>query len=223
MNGLASICNAARATILELESSEVPTTGLVGDWSPERFAREQIRRLVRQLFSFSAVPPIRQVVFSAVGQDSDVPGICRSVGRVLAEERFEDVALAGGCAEPRGDGHNLPLKQIATRMQRNLWLLPPVWCAEENIGSASLHKYLGVIRAEFEYSILAGPPAGESDEAMAMAQFADGIVLVLSARNTRRATARKVKQTLVEARVRLLGTVLSDREFPIPEALYRHL
>jgi Mrp family chromosome partitioning ATPase len=56
-----------------------------------------------------------------------------------------------------------------------------------------------------------------------MAQFADGMILVLSAQRTRRATAIKVKQTLERANVRLLGSVLSDREFPIPEGIYRRL
>jgi Mrp family chromosome partitioning ATPase len=56
-----------------------------------------------------------------------------------------------------------------------------------------------------------------------MAQFADGIILVLSARHTRRVTACKIKETLQAAQARLLGTVLSDRVFPIPEAIYRRL
>jgi Mrp family chromosome partitioning ATPase len=56
-----------------------------------------------------------------------------------------------------------------------------------------------------------------------MAQLADGIVLVLSAQHTRRITARKVKEQLEAAQARFLGTVLSDRVFPIPERIYRRL
>lgn len=223
MSGLANVGNVAQTAIQDVVSPEVTTVRPIGDWSPEKFAREQIRGLVRQVFSLNAVPLIRQVVFSAIGQDNAVPGICRRVGQVLAEERVEDVALVEGYAAFAAEKHNLSLKQVATKVQRNFWLVPAVEYEQENVGSAPLHKYLGAIRSEFEYSILVGPPAGESDAAMAMAQFADGIVLVLSARNTRRVTARRIKETLQEARVRLLGTVLSDREFPIPESLYRHL
>ena len=89
--------------------------------------------------------------------------------------------------------------------------------------TASLHSYLGEVRREFEYSIVEAPPAGESNEATAMAQFADGIILVLSAQRTRRIAARKIKEALEEAQARLLGTVLSDRSFPIPERIYRRL
>jgi Mrp family chromosome partitioning ATPase len=56
-----------------------------------------------------------------------------------------------------------------------------------------------------------------------MAQFADGTVLVLSADRTRRVAARKIKEKLDGANARLLGVILSDRVFPIPEAIYRRL
>jgi hypothetical protein len=51
--------------------------------------------------------------------------------------------------------------------------------------------------------------------------FTLGIILVLSAKHTRRVTALKIKNALRQ--VRLLGTVLSDREFPIPTSIYRRL
>jgi Mrp family chromosome partitioning ATPase len=56
-----------------------------------------------------------------------------------------------------------------------------------------------------------------------MAQSADGMILVLSAQKTRRIAARKIKDVLDAAHVRVLGTVLCDREFPIPERIYRQL
>jgi Mrp family chromosome partitioning ATPase len=56
-----------------------------------------------------------------------------------------------------------------------------------------------------------------------MGQLADGIVLVLSAERTRRVTARNMKDRIEGAHARVLGTVLCDREFPIPEKIYRRL
>ena len=77
------------------------------------------------------------------------------------------------------------------------------------------------LRREFEYSIVAAPASTLSSEAAEMARFADGIILVVSAQHTRRVTALKVKNAL--GHLRLLGTVLSDREFPIPTSVYRRL
>jgi len=49
------------------------------------------------------------------------------------------------------------------------------------------------------------------------------VVLVLEANATRRVAALSAKEALEAAGVRLLGTVLNDRTFPIPEKLYRKL
>jgi Mrp family chromosome partitioning ATPase len=111
----------------------------------------------------------------------------------------------------------------ATRVAGNLWLLPSSSNDGKAVTRASLHLYLGAVRNSFDYSIVVGPPAAEPTATTAMAQVADGIVLILSAQRTRRITARKVKEKLELAQARLLGIVLSDRAFPIPERIYRRL
>jgi hypothetical protein len=181
--------------------------------------------------------PVRQVVFSALDPETDVRSICRRVGEALALEIVGNVAIVGAYprvlqgaesyqSEPTGRPEpetNTPLRRAATRVQSNLWLVPGAGKDEARGGTAALHTYLGEVRSVFEYSIVEGPPAGESNDAMATAQFADGIILVLSARRTRRIAARKIKEMLEAAQARILGTVLSDRIFPIPEGIYRRL
>lgn len=201
-------------------------------WDLDRFAEEQIRSLVRQVFSRSQLPT-RQVVFTAVDSLADVQTLCRKVGETLAGTGTGDVAIAGrfspdeaaGLTDAREPGYGgagkTLLKSVSTRLHRNCWLLDAA-CHVYDRGE-SLRAYLARIRDEFQYSILSALPAGESDEAIAMAQFSDGIVLALSAQHTRRAAARTIKEKFDEAHVRLLGTVLSDREFPIPQRLYRRL
>jgi len=224
----------ARTTEREEVRPEERGVEHAGGWNPDSFAREQIRGLVRQVFFSSVERPVRQVIFSAVDQETDVKSICRLVGEALAREATGSIAVVGeypqavqdeGTSQaemgdpPARDG-STPLRQAAIRTRGNLWLVP----ASGKRGSISLlHSYLGEMRREFEYSILEGPPAGESHEASAMAQFADGIILVLSAQYTRRIAARKVKEMLEATQVRILGTILSDRIFPIPEAIYRRL
>ncbi len=205
-----------------------------GKWNPERFAREQIRRLVGQVFRAGA-QATRQVVFSAVDLETDVDAICIRVAEVLAMETQSDVAIVGtrpttGEAEDfQGRADGLPksgsnlMRQTGIQRGRNLWLLPATEAGNIDGSAASLQAYLQEIRREFEYSIVQGPAAGESNGALAMAQWADGMILVVSAQRTRRAAALKIKQALDDAHVRLLGAVLSDREFPIPEGVYRRL
>lgn len=221
----------------ERARSEDRCAAALGGWNPESFAQEQIRGLVRQVFFSNVERPVRQVVFSALEAETDVRNICRRVGEALALEAVGSIAVVGGypralpeaesyradgADRPSGEGSNA-LRQTATRVSGNLWLMPTPGRDGDRRTTAVLHSFLGEIRTEFEYSIVEGPPATESNEATAMAQFADGIILVLSAHRTRRIMARRIKEALETARARVLGTVLSDRLFPIPEGIYRRL
>jgi hypothetical protein len=212
-----------------------------GSWNPQNFEREQIRGLVRQVFFSDPVQPVRQIVMSAIDPDTNVRSICRKVGEALILETTGSVAVIGAYpqifrkAESDNAGEtsreNLedledqtsPLRRQAIRVRGNLWLVGAPDIDGHRNSTASLQSYLGAVRTEFEYSILESPPAGESDLATAMAQFADGVILVLSANRTRRFRARRIQQILENAKARLLGTVLNDRQFPIPESIYRRL
>lgn len=225
---------AARTTERECARPEDTVSQQAKGWNPEDFAREQIRGLVRQLFLLNHERPVRQVVFSGAEPETDVQNLCWRVGEALARERTESIAVVGkyspdadsyegGTTTDFGNDASTPLRQTATRVRGNLWLVPPPENQGHELTSALWHSYLSGMRKQFEYSIVVGPPAAESNTATAMGQFADGIVLVLSAHHTRRITARKIKEKMEAAQARLLGTVLSDRVFPIPEGIYRRL
>ena len=79
------------------------------------------------------------------------------------------------------------------------------------------------LRDEFAYVLISAPPVGLYGDAALLGQMADGVVLVLEANSTRRVAALKAKQPLDAAKVRLLGIVLNNRTFPIPEKIYRWL
>jgi hypothetical protein len=202
------------------------------DWSPEDFAREQIRGLVRRVF-FSGGRAVKQVVFSAVGPSPEVANICDQVGQALALETDADIAIVGReqragemeQAHPRCGG-GTAIKSWSTRTAINLWRMPEIGlreCGEESGTGRYWLSCLAKLRNEFEYAVIHGPAAGISSEAALLGQLADGIILVLGAHSTRRATARKIKETLEGAQSRILGTVLSERTFPVPERIYRRL
>jgi len=210
-----------------LKVNAKPPTG----WNPQDFAREQIRGLVRQVF-LSGEQAVRQVVFSPMEPETDVMNLCWRVGESLALETKQSVVVVGDDPQALHDAERTEVPRQApadttlpdaTRVAGNLWLLPSSASNGSTDTHASLHLYLGAVRSCFDYSIVVGPPAGEATATTAMAQLADGIVLILSAQRTRRITARKLKEKLEQAQARLLGIVLSDRAFPIPARIYRRL
>jgi len=201
-------------------------------WDPEDFAREQIRGLVRRVFLSGADHPVKQVVFSAAERHTDVARICDQVGHALALETRSDIAVVS-----RGVGAVLvhdyfrrapgaPVKSFSMPLAVNLWRVPEFILREpggESAGTLNWLSCLAALRQEFEYAVIQGAPVGSSSEAALLGHLADGIILVLGAHSTRKATACKIKETLQGTHARLLGTVLSDRKFPVPEGIYRRL
>jgi hypothetical protein len=201
-------------------------------WNPEAFAREQIRALVRRIFFNCEAQPARQVVFSAAGENLELVSICHQVGEALALETSAPVAIVireerdrKKICFPRNDG-TAPIKDDATRLGTNLWRVAefgPCGGAEKSGMGRYWASRLAELRSQFEFAVIHGPVAGTSNEAALLAELVDGIVLVLGAGSTRKASARKVKECLQAGRSRILGTILSERVFPIPARIYQRL
>jgi hypothetical protein len=220
----------AQETALPLVGASCETN----DWNPRDFAREQIRGLVRRVFFTSGERPVKQVVFSATEPHTDVANICDQVGRALALETHADIAVVGRnsraaeMAEVQAHRHmgSAAIKTRSIQTALNLWRVPEFGPREGGEESGTGRYWLACLaelRTEFGYTVIHGPAAGVSSEAALLGQLADGIILVLGAHSTRRATARKIKETLQGVQCRILGTVLSGRTFPVPERIYRRL
>ena len=220
-------------------------------WNPDGFAREQLRGLVQRIFFSQATARIRQIVISAAESRTDVSDICLQVGEALSQETSASVVVVAGDASglPAGLAAGLSGNEeqqpdsprrsaLSTRVYGNLWLTPglrrrdatgdvargvAVNARREMISSTAWYSRLCDFRREFEYSILEGPAAGESSDSAIAAQVADGMILVLTAHGTRRATVHRIQETLKSTQTHLLGTILAERRFPIPEGIYRRL
>ena len=107
-----------------------------------------------------------------------------------------------------------------------------LWVVASGSGAADLHILLTSDRLQarmkelvgkFDRVLINAPPASLYADAALLGKLVDGVILVLKSSSTRRETARKVKESFDDASVRLIGAVLSERTFPIPERLYRKL
>lgn len=198
-------------------------------WDPEVFAREQIWSLVRRVFFSREGSAVRHVVFCAAGSNADVGNICLRVGRALASETPADVAVV---LRENNDTHlslhgdSRTIKSHAARLGTNLWRVADFGLYEGREKSGSGQYWiprLAELRSEFDFVVIHGPAAGISSEAELIAELVDGMVLVLEANITRRASARRLKEILESGRCRILGTVLNQRAFPIPQRIYQRL
>jgi hypothetical protein len=212
---------------------EVPRES--NQWSPKQFAHEQILGLVRRVFFANSSQPVKQVVFSAVEARINVAPICEQVAWAISLETSSQIVLVNWenvdwenrekkpslCSQSKGSSS---IKSRSTQLAANLWRVRAGSVGEDGptTGIDRL-TFLAELRDQFEFAIIRGPAAGISSEAALLGQIADGLILVIGANTTRRATAKQIKQTLQASKTRILGTVLCDRTFPIPQGIYSRL
>lgn len=225
----------------ETRKCEAPQKKAKTEWCPKSYAQQQLRGLLQQLFFSRRQAPVRQVVFSGVDRTSDVSPICRRVAKELAAQVpgrvcFVEANLHASVPDERSDDGSFhdscqkwsrnELRKDWEQVSDNLWSVSVSELVENKqltLSSASLRTLLTELRCEFQYAVVHAPPAGLYTEATLLGQVCDGVVLVLHAHQTRRAAARKVRNLLQAANVPLLGAVLDQRTFPIPELIYRRL
>lgn len=205
-------------------------------WDPEHFAQQQIESLVQRVFFLGWPRPARQVLFSTVDDIADAGNTCARVSVVMAKR------LPGTVCAIEADRQDAALERalldrqavaiVATKkgakdgllVQENLWLLSATeFFAGQNPSPAWLRNRLSELRREFDYIVIHCPLVATCSETMLVGQMADGVILVFDQQRTRRAAALEAQQILQTANARLLGVVLSEREFPIPEGIYSKL
>jgi capsular exopolysaccharide synthesis family protein len=204
------------------------------------FCHEERMKLVQRLFILPGSDAPRMVLFCGVETGDGSSWVCARVSETLASqvkasvcvvdanlrtpflhEHFRTDNLCGLADAILGSG---PIRDFAHQLKgSNLWLITCGSRTAEShtlLTSDRLHSRLTELRAEFDYVLLDGPPVNLYADATLLGKLAEGAVLVLQANSTRREAARKAKESLDSAKVRLLGAVLNKRTFPIPEALY---
>jgi len=215
-----------------IERKEAVSCGIDGRTHAE------ILRLVHTLFLSGGTSAPRQVLFCGVDQGEASGRLCVQAGEVLASELQLPVCVvdakvrapslhrffhADGVSTSCGNGSG---RLHARQMGNNLWFLAPedlLSNGDSAFGTEQLRSSLREVRKEFAYVLIDAEPVGQQADAAALGQATDGVVLVLEANATRRVAALSAKEALEAAGVRLLGTVLNNRTFPIPEKLYRKL
>jgi Mrp family chromosome partitioning ATPase len=86
-----------------------------------------------------------------------------------------------------------------------------------------MRSRLKELRAMFDYVLVDASAMNSSNDAIVLGAVSDGAILVLKANSSRKETARNAVQGFQAAKVRILGAVLNQRTFPIPEAIYNKL
>lgn len=209
-----------------------------------RAAREETLRLIQSVFLLrEPADEGRVVVFASVDPRSGCSRVCIHAAQVLAESvpgsvclvdaNFREPSLPAAFSVANQYGladamrTSEPIRSYARPVHRdNLWLISCGSGSDQTIGllhSDSAKQRIEDLRREFNYVLIDVPALNAYSEGVALAQFADGLVLILEANSTRRDASCRIAERLRGMQVNILGAVLNKRTFPIPDALYRRL
>ena len=78
-------------------------------------------------------------------------------------------------------------------------------------------------RARFKYTMIDCPSLSKSSDVLGIAEFVDGILLVVEANRTKKHKLINAQLQINAAGGKVLGTILNKRIYVIPDFLYRHL
>lgn len=205
-----------------------------------QMVQDELLKLVQRLFGTQGRESPRSVVFVGVDPGDGASRVCAATARTLAMNVSESVCLVD--ANLRSDSlpqiltainyHGLvdalreegPIRNFTQQLcPDNLWFLSS-GAAGSDLASLSrsdrLKTRLAELRTEFDYLLINVPALTLDGTATLLGPLADGAVLVVEANSTHREVARKARESLECANVRLLGAIMNNRTFPIPRALY---
>lgn len=209
----------------------------------DAISREEKMKLVQRLFLLPGAETPHLVVFCGVKTGDGSSWVCARASETLASQVNASVCVVDANLRTpflhkyfrRDDLLGLadavhqsgPVRNFAHQVNGgNLWVIT---CGSKTtephslLTSDGLRSRLAELRAEFDYVLVDGPPLNLYADTALLGKLADGVVLVVQANSTHREVARKAKESLDSAKVRLLGAVLNKRTFPIPEFLYRKI
>lgn len=200
-------------------------------------------KLIEKVFLLVGPEAPQLVVFCGVDENAAAARICGRAGEILARHTNSEVCIVDGnlqspslhacfAADNVTGLANASLEQGQIRNfvqpldRGKLFLLAAgSRCAEAGTlwESERIRSRLVELRNEFSYVLVNAPPVNRRIGAIFFGRMSEGIILVLESNQTLRETARKAKDELEVAGVRLLGAVFTDRKFPIPDTIYKKL
>lgn len=223
----------------QIVESLVPTTTVAVQGS----AREEVSKLVRNLFFVPGAGAPRHVVFAGTESGVGCSWICSHAAEILASQVRGSVCLVDcnlrapslheRLGAPNHHGLTEALLGSGSIRQYILRLSPPNLCllssgsAKEGdlalLASDSMRTRLNELYSQFDYVLFDVAALSTCNDGIVLGRSADGVVLVLRANSSRRETALKAVEELKAAKIETLGAVLNQRTFPIPDAIYKYL
>jgi capsular exopolysaccharide synthesis family protein len=115
---------------------------------------------------------------------------------------------------------------IQATSYRNLLVMSAGRCTQNpahKFENKRLKGIIGELKAEFDFLIFDSAPILPYSDTQVLAPKLDGVILIVKAEQTRWEVVQKAKEELEKSGAHILGAVLNQRHYHIPEFIYRRL
>ena len=193
-------------------------------------ADDPVAGLVRQIFlasTTSAAP--RNILFLAADDVTRVVDLGEKAALTLARLSGMKAAVIGGPLlnapakkPPQSVADSTLWRAHSVALTDRVWRLP-AWLFRDRLAQqvSEPRGAMAEFRSLFKYFLFA--TCAGSSELPIFGGICEAAVLVITANQTRREAALHAKEMLGRYKLPLLGAVLTDRVFEVPEAIYRRL
>jgi len=93
----------------------------------------------------------------------------------------------------------------------------------ELLSSEDMKPLLAELKTKFDYIFIDSPPLIPVTDPGILGSMADGVIMVIQAGRTQRGIVHHAAELLHQAQAKLIGYVLTNIEYHLPEYIYRYL
>jgi len=203
---------------------------------------DEVTSLVQRVFLVSGNESLRTVVFAGTEPGNGCTWLCARAAEALASRVSGTVCLVDanlrtpglhkqvGIANHHGLSDSLlesvPMSGFVTQLSSNLFIVSCGSAPEKAEGLLTSNRMrirLNELCSMFNYVLVDASAMNASKQTVVLGAASDGVVLILKANSSRRESAREAVRELKTAKIRVLGAVLNQRTFPIPQSIYNKL
>jgi capsular polysaccharide biosynthesis protein len=164
------------------------------------------RRLRTRLQSTSGASGSGVVEIASVDGNVDVASVASNLGRAMALGGARSVVVDAAATESTGSSEPAVVQGVNGSPDS---LAASSWAAEpDTVATKAASDLVDRLRSDYEHVIIAAPPVLASPTASAVSEYADSVVLLVSAKSTKRKAVRRAADGLLATGAPLTGVVL---------------
>ena len=217
---------------------------LVTYFDPKALITEQYKILRTNILSTNAKRSLKTLVITSSLHSEGKTVTALNLAMVIAQSTQKPKVLVvdadmrrGRLAKYLGVDHPTGLTEILTDKagasealfhidMENLAFIAAGSVAEnpaELLGSDKMRQFLADMKAQFDFILIDTPPIIAVTDPGIVGALVDGILMTIQAGRTQRGVIRRATELLEQSQSKIIGHVLTNIEYHLPEYIYRYL